>query len=303
MNPVGRYAALFIDFENIFYFLKAALGAQDEPADHVVNMVREIKRFLADDRNEQCIVMHAYADFERLDTSPQGPLYLAGVETHNVLGTEHKNAADMKLCIDALETMYTRREIETFVLVAGDRDYIPVIQHLKKHAKNVLAVGFLGNMSGDLLQNVGEESFFDAALFVSESVRAQIRRHEQRRAEEIKARSTVRPTGRQTSSATVPRPTTSQFAAVSPLKDENEIEALDILLRDFGHHPEVWVSPYLNTLRREFSNLAEFERKDLIASLATAGAVKVEQRPGEPYPYSVLVINWNHPDVRDRNPG
>ena len=300
----GSYAAVFMDFENIYYFLKSALGSPADASDHVVNMIREIKKHLAETRSEECIVMHAYADFERIETSPQGPLYLAGVETHNVLGTEHKNAADMKLCIDALDTMYVRREIATFVLVAGDRDYIPVIQHLKKHAKTVLAIGFAGNMSGDLLQNVGEESFLDASGFLPATVRDQIRRYEQHRTEELRAKSTTpaQPKAPTPNGATV-KPQVLTFSHVMPLKNEQEIDALDILLRDFGHHSEVWVSPFLNTLRKEFASLAEFERKALISSLAAAGAVRVEQREGEPYPYSVLVVNWNHPDVRDRNPG
>ncbi|MEJ7659048.1 MAG: hypothetical protein WKG07_05175 [Hymenobacter sp.] len=51
------------------------------------------------------LVLNAYADFDRIPTGPQGPLYLMGVSTRNVLGTDHKNAADMQLCIDALEVL------------------------------------------------------------------------------------------------------------------------------------------------------------------------------------------------------
>ena len=302
MSQSVRYAALFIDFENIYYFLHNAVGDDTDAADYIVNMIRELRSFLVSDRNEQCIVLHAYADFERIETNAQGALYLAGVETHNVLSTDHKNAADMRLCIDALETLYTRPEIETFVFMAGDRDYIPVIQHLKKHAKTVIAVAFQGNMSGDLLQNVGEESFFDAITFLPSELEDSIKRYDERRAEEIRARATA--TRAPVVPAEVPPALKSvEFAASRSLKEADEIRTLEILLTDYGHHQEVWVSPFLSELRRQFGHLAEFERKALISSMAAAGAVKVEKRDGEPHPYSVLVINWNHPDVQDLNPG
>jgi len=48
------------------------------------------------------------------------------------------------------------------VIFAGDRDYIPLIQHLKKQAKTVISVGFEGSFSGDLLLNVGRQNFIDA---------------------------------------------------------------------------------------------------------------------------------------------
>ena len=68
-------------------------------------------------------------------------------------------------------------------------------------------------------------------------------------------------------------------------------------------YSEVWVSKYLSALFNEFALLADFERKALISSLAVAGTVRVEKRDGEPHPYSVLVINWDHPDVQKLNPG
>ena len=118
--------------------------------------------------------MNAYADFERIPTTPQGNLYLLGVSTRNVLGTDHKNAADMQLCIDALEVMYTRPDIGTFVLVAGDRDYIPVLQHLRRQARQVLVAGFRESVSGDLIQNLGDKHFINARDLLGEETTAQL---------------------------------------------------------------------------------------------------------------------------------
>ena len=125
------YAAVFIDFENVYYFLKNHFADPPDLNDYVLELVRRLRDTLLE-RGLDCLVINAYADFERLPSAPQGGLYLAGVLTRNVLGTDHKNAADMQLCIDALEVHYTRPEISTFVLVAGDRDYIPLLRHLRR---------------------------------------------------------------------------------------------------------------------------------------------------------------------------
>jgi hypothetical protein len=70
------------------------------------------------------------------------------------------------------------------------------------------------------------------------------------------------------------------------------------MLSNFGDKREVWMTPYLNKLRTEMPQLAESERKALIARMTESGIVRIERRKGEPYDYSVLIINWNHPEVR-----
>ena len=158
---VSPYAAVFIDFENVYYFLKNHFHDPSDLNDICLDIVRTLREQLSA-KGLDSLISYAYADFERLATAPQGALYLMGVSTRNVLGTDHKNAADMQLCIDALEVMYTRPDIGTFVLVAGDRDYIPVLQHLRRQARQVLVAGFRESVSGDLLQNIGSAQFIDA---------------------------------------------------------------------------------------------------------------------------------------------
>jgi uncharacterized LabA/DUF88 family protein len=180
-SPASSYAAVFIDFENVYYFLKNHFQDPPDLNDYVLDIVRTLRERLSE-RGLDSLISYAYADFERLATAPQGALYLMGVSTRNVLGTDHKNAADMQLCIDALEVMYTRPDIGTFVLVAGDRDYIPVLQHLRRQARQVLVAGFRESVSGDLLQNIGADHFLDARELLAPE-----------RLEQLEKRRTVRP--------------------------------------------------------------------------------------------------------------
>jgi len=348
-HPAPRsrgFAAIFIDFENIYYYLKDNYGDLPDLNDYLFEMLRNLQHHLERRLGLQCIIMKAYADFERLKSAPQGSLYLMGVETHNVLGTDHKNSADMRLCIDALEILYTRSEIESFIFLAGDRDYIPVIQHLKKQARSVFAVAFRGNISGDLLQNIGPQNFIDALTLIGPAMLGRLedsaRRHREitdaeRERDEQKTLELEMREAREAQNSQQPTDETNLyyngnghahgsddegegdsalqrserfldlvatgFNPISPVTTDAEKICLDVLLKNYGHHPEVWMSPFLRKLSDALPRLADFERKALLTTLEASGAIRIEKRRGEPYDYSIVLVNYNHPAIRERMPG
>ena len=293
------YAAVFVDFENVYYFLKNHFHDPPDLNDYVLALVRKLRDDLAS-RGLDCLVLNAYADFERLATAPQGGLYLMGVSTRNVLGTHHKNAADMQLCIDAMEVLYTRPDIGTFVLVAGDRDYIPLLQHLRRQARQVLVAGFREATSGDLLQNLGPQHFLDARELLPPATLAllEARRNGRPAAPAAAAPAPVAPT------ATPDAEAAPTFDPVHPLAGPDELACLAFMvaeLQRLSQHRlvhELWLTPFLRRLTDEFPALPEYERRDLINALRTAGALRIEKREGEQHPFSVIVLNPEHPDVR-----
>ena len=48
--------------------------------------------------------------------------------------------------------------------------------------------------------------------------------------------------------------------------------------------------------------LADYERKALLNTLEYAGAIRIEKRRGEPYDYSIIIINHDHPSVHGVRP-
>lgn len=344
------YAAVFIDFENIYYFLKNHFHDPPDLNDIVLDIVRSLREELGK-KSLDSLISYAYADFERLATAPQGALYLMGVSTRNVLGTDHKNAADMQLCIDALEVMYTRPEIGTFVLVAGDRDYIPVLQHLRRQARQVLVAGFRESVSGDLLQNIGAEQFLDARTLLTpgriealEKRRADRQRtiEESRRLREqglagvpsaaaLAARAAAPDAELQAKvmpapMASLPRPIipvaartlssrlaeeVPDFAPAHRLATDTERRTLAFMLNEFQkleskqqrRVTELWLGPFMRLLTDELPELPDYERRDLLNKLRDAGTIRIEKREGEPHPFSVIVVNYSHPDVQELHPG
>lgn len=367
------YAALFIDFENLYYHLSGQYVDHPDVNDAILDLLRNLRTHLEERFALLPIIQKAYADFERLKTPPQGSLYLMGIDTHNVLGTEHKNAADMRLCIDAMEVLYTRPEIESFIFVAGDRDYIPVVQHLRRQARSVLVAAFKGNTSGDLLLNVGEANFIEAAELIDSRVirrleEAQKRSHaieeslkiraaqaarelqeEHRQAAETPSvdpattdPATIDPADVDAATATPPSasidpsaadapppapehepvaapssPSTTpstgmkrsvgesaaDFPPTIPITDESQRACLRLMLEQFGLYHDIFLSPFLRKLSDALPRLADYERKALLIDLEIAGALRIEKRRGQPFDYSVIVVNYNHPTVRELNPG
>lgn len=280
------YSALFVDIENIYYYLKNNGVAERDTI--LYELIRRARHWLREHRGEPSLVMIGYADFDQLDIS-LGDLYLMGVDPRTVVSTEYKNAADMRLCIDALEILYTRPDIHTFVLVGGDRDYIPLVQHLQRQGRTVLIITFRGNLSGDLLNLVGEHYFLDAAQLLDKET-----------ARLIEKASTVAQVKRLPPPLLSPAPR-GTFNPPMPIDDPETRRCLKILVNEYRTFQAIWLTPFLRRLNEAFPLLANHERRALIANLVTAGAIRVEQRDGNPYPYSVAIINWNHPTVQEVN--
>jgi hypothetical protein len=92
------------------------------------------------------------------------------------------------------------------------------------------------------------------------------------------------------------------FGLTFPVTDESQRTCLSVMLDYFGHFNEIFVSPFLRKLSDALPRLADYERKALLNDLEAAGAIRIEKRRGEPYDYSVIVVNYNHPTVRELNP-
>src|SRR5260370_13026362 len=68
-------------------------------------------------------------------------------------GSNKKNATDIRLAVDALELVFTRPEIGTFILLSGDSDFSSLVLKLKEYGKYVIGVGIRESSSDLLIQN------------------------------------------------------------------------------------------------------------------------------------------------------
>lgn len=321
-NTGAHHTAVFIDYENIHYYLKNSFKEPPELGSYTSEIVRNLRLKLEGELNLQVIVMNAYADFERVGGGSLGALYLMGIMSQNVLGTAHKNAADMQMCIDLMQLLYTRSDMHTFVLVAGDRDYIPVVQHLKRFGRRVLVAAFRDTLSGDLLEIIGESNFMDIQPLLSEASRAKLDEHKAKEDAKkvelpkiagpkvvgrislegkVKERNTYRPAAPQPIAPGASASTVAPPARIITQLTDGARECLACILNfiDERRMAEPGITLLLRYLTDEMPLLANWERKELLEQLQFAGAISVIQKPGYDYAFSVAVVNYEHPAVQE----
>ena len=76
--------------------------------------------------------------------------------SHRRTAPTKKNSTDIRLAIDALEIVFTRPEIGTFILLSGDSDFSSMVLKLKEYGKYVIGVGLQESASDLLIQNCDE---------------------------------------------------------------------------------------------------------------------------------------------------
>ncbi len=146
--------ALFLDYENL------ALGARDSLGGMAFDF-RPIADALAE--RGRVVVRRAYADWSYFDedrrmlTRSQVEL----IEMPQRMGTSRKNAADIKMAVDALELAFERGYISTFAICTGDSDFTPLVDKLRELNKRVIGVGVEKSTSALLPPACDEFLYYD----------------------------------------------------------------------------------------------------------------------------------------------
>ena len=77
---------------------------------------------------------------------------------------EHKNTADIQLAVDALEMVFLPVRPDTIVIVGGDRDYVPLVQKLKRYGSFVMGIGVEAGVSRVLTEACDSFVYYDHIL-------------------------------------------------------------------------------------------------------------------------------------------
>ena len=163
-SPPQGNVALFIDWENFKYSLYEVSRLPNITA--LLDAVRQ--------RYGRPVIARAYADWQdyyHRRSWDQMSLYGAGIEPVYVpsrrspFGQERiKNSVDVKMSLDCLEVSFTEPHIQTFVLVAGDADFLHVAAALRRRGAAVVMIGVSGSTSGRLEGIVDEIVFYDEEI-------------------------------------------------------------------------------------------------------------------------------------------
>lgn len=147
-----RNMAVFCDFENI------AIGVREAKFSKF-DIKKVLERLLV---KGSIVVKKAYCDWERYkDFKP--PMHEAAFELIEIphVRQSGKNSADIRMVVDALDLCYTKKHVETFVIISGDSDFSPLVSKLRENNKEVIGVGVKHSSSDLLVANCDDFIYYD----------------------------------------------------------------------------------------------------------------------------------------------
>jgi len=147
--------AIFIDYDNIEIGVKSTLHRDLDIACILegVNQRGEIVSKIAyGNWGHHPEATRAFAEYgvqmTQRDSTPRGD----------------KNGGDINLALDALEMAFTRDHINSFAIVSGDSDFMPLVNKLKEYNKRVYVVGGRQFTSTILQRNCHEFISYESLL-------------------------------------------------------------------------------------------------------------------------------------------
>jgi uncharacterized protein (TIGR00288 family) len=160
-------ACLLIDFDNV------TLGIRSD-------LQTELRNLLSSDIVKgKVAVQRAYADWRRY------PQYVVPLTESSIdlifataYGSAKKNATDIRLAIDAMELVFSRPEIGTFILLSGDSDFSSLVIKLKEYGKYVIGVGIRESSSDLLVQNCDEYYSYNALAGLVKAGEEEVVKHD-----------------------------------------------------------------------------------------------------------------------------
>jgi uncharacterized LabA/DUF88 family protein len=199
--------ALFLDYENL------AIGARDNLGPNFD--LRPVLDALAE--RGRVIARKAYADWSYFDEDRRmlTRSHVELIEIPQRMGASRKNAADIKLSVDALEMAFERDYVTTFVICTGDSDFTPLVHKLRELNKRVIGVGIKDSTSALLPPACDEFLFYDTL----EGVEAPTGGRKSRRG-----------SGRSTNVAAATEPEREQEPVEEPDTKPADVDALTILI-------------------------------------------------------------------------
>src|SRR5690606_34682868 len=145
--------ALFLDYENLALGARDHLGASFD--------LRPIADALAE--RGRVVARRAYADWSYFDEDRRmlTRAHVELIEMPQRMGASRKNAADIKMAVDAIELAFSRDYVSTFAICTGDSDFTPLVHKLRELNKRVIGVGVRHSTSAMLPPACDEFLYYD----------------------------------------------------------------------------------------------------------------------------------------------
>jgi hypothetical protein len=275
-------AALFVDYDNLHTILRAQSARGAAPGSYATEILDEVRRYLEEGDDTPTIFGRAYADYASLPEADdvQRALHHRGVNPVFTPGEAQANAAEVQLSLDVSRLLAERPDLQTFVIVTGDRPYLPLVRRVREQGRRPLVAAVNPPQSEALSRYAEDDAFLDARNLLSQSSR-----------DDLLANAPADDRARGRSDASPPP------RRYRSLDNPVARRTIEITEEHFGQYEEVYLTPLLRKLSDILGD--QHDPKSLVSELEAAGAVRLEKRDGYPYDYTVLIVNEDHPDVEE----
>lgn len=148
----NRNVAVFIDAENLF----KGYGKLEIPDISMEQILEQLEAAAAREAGAGSIALaRAYADWGALGLEDyRRDVERAGVETVQVFSVSkaEKNAADIVLVVDCLRAAGDLDQLEVFILVSADGDFVPLVRRLHELDKYVIGATLADHPVNNVLE-------------------------------------------------------------------------------------------------------------------------------------------------------
>ncbi|MFB6247865.1 MAG: NYN domain-containing protein [Salinibacter sp.] len=272
-------AAMFVDYENLYSVLTSQSADDAKTGAYAAEILEEVRRYLEEGDDTPTVYGRAYGPFDvLLDTEDSGVpshLHRLGVEPAYVPAAMQGNTSELQLTIEVTRFLTERPDVQTIVLVTGDRPFLPLVRSIREQGRRAL-VAAVNPPQTDRYDE--SELYLDARNLLSKESR-----------EELLANAPESAPAHDSGAA----PTTRPYDELTLPAAQR---AIAITEEHFGQYEEVYLTPLLRKLSDTLG--PDHDPKALVSELEAAGAVRLEKRSGYPYDYTVLIVHDDHPDVR-----
>ncbi|MBI2566459.1 MAG: NYN domain-containing protein [Candidatus Schekmanbacteria bacterium] len=271
--------ALYVDYEYVRKSFTRNNGERRSQPESVVSTLVEAVRRLEHGRR-RVVIREVFADWDRVEASAVlQSLFLAGFHPGYAASRRERNTPDVELSLSALECLLTRDDVTRFVIMAGDRAFIPIATRLREYGREVTILAYSDTAAAELLDAVGASCVLEADFFG----RSGLERNPERR-------------------RTLPGDLAiERSGADEPGELHKECVRL-VLEAESRHGAVIWLVPfYKEYMNVHFDDLNNVQRKMIVNDLVEWGVLSIEQRSsgaGAQDQFSVLMINDDHELVR-----
>ena len=284
-------AATFVDYGNLYSVLAAQTENDPDAEEFAHEILREVRRYLAEGDDTPTVLGRAYADFHALPNNADGTALLHALNQESLepvfTSTEvQANASELRLCMDVVDTLAMQGTIDTVVIVTGNRPYLPLVRRIRERGRRALVAIVNPPHAHNGLPQGDADVYLDARNLLSRSSRDALLEAPASNQAGATAGGSAAASG-----ASSPSP------FYRPLTSNTARRTVEITEEYFGQYDEVYLTPLLRKLSDVLGDA--HDPKALVSELEAAGAVRLEKREGYPYDYTVLIVNEDHPSVQE----